>query len=219
MAPIIRKIAAHLRVRWWAWGLVLMVVVAGLGVMEFRYRSDLAVQLKKNEFGLWAGYSDPFSACTAPDIDAARGRVKTNAELGHMKPDQDVSFWWFDGMGNVLHEATFHTNNVGLMSKNAYNPDPKPGEFRIVVLGDEMTAASTAAIQWPDLLESEMNSDPAVRAQLGTVRVFNFGHPDMSVAQMATAWEQRARRFKPDMVLVNIVYHSFDRMSEAYLSL
>jgi len=195
---------------------VLIIAVAGLAMKELRFRSELTAQIKKNDFALWAGYSDPFSACTAPDMDAARGRVMTNARLGHMKPDQDVSFWWFDGKGNVLHEAVFHTNNVGLMSKNNYDPDLMRGEFRIVVLGDEMTAASTASVQWPDLLENEMNGDPSVRARLGTVRVFNFGHPDVSVAQMAMAWERMAHRFKPDLVLVNLVYHSFDRLSEAY---
>jgi hypothetical protein len=207
--------SSRLQAKIWSVGLVLVVLTI-LGLMELQYRTDLAVQLKATEFSLWAGYSDPFSACTAPDIDVARGRVKADAKLGLMKPDHDVTFWWFDGAGNILHEATFHLNNVGLISQNDYSPNPKPGEFRIVVLGDEMTAATTAALQWPDLLEQDLNRDRVVRAQLGTVRVFNFGHPDVSVAQMAIVWEKKARRFKPDMVIVNSVSHSFDRMSDAY---
>jgi hypothetical protein len=210
-----RRSWPRLRTWWRSLALVLAVLMI-LGVMEFRYRSDLAIRLKATEFGLWAGYSDTFSACTAPAIDAARGRIKPNGTLGLMKADQDVTFWWFDGTGNIVHEATFHLNNVGLISRNNYDPSPKPREFRIVVLGDEMTAATTAAVQWPDLLEDELNSDPAVRAQLGTVRVFNFGHPDASVAQMATFWENKARRFRPDIVVVNSVYHSFDRMAENF---
>ncbi|HEY3198812.1 MAG TPA: hypothetical protein VGJ57_12450 [Nitrospirales bacterium] len=133
-----------------------------------------------------------------------------------MKPNQDVTFWWFDGAGNILHEATFHLNNVGLISRHDYSLDRNAGEFRIVVLGDEMTAATTSAVQWPDLLEDELNSDPAVRAQLPAFRVLNFGHPDATVAQMATFWENKARRFQPDMVLVNMVYHSFDRLAERF---
>ena len=204
----------HRGIRRWRW-VVVLAVVAILGLMEFHSRSDLGLRLREREFGLWAGYSDSFSACTAPPIDVARGRVKADAELGLMKPDQDVTFWWFDGEGRILHEATFHLNNVGLISQKDYDPNPKTGEFRIVVLGDELTAATTSAAHWPDLLEDELNGDPVVRANLGTVRVFNFGHPDVSVAQMAMVWEKKARHFKPDMVLVNIAYHSFDRMSEA----
>jgi hypothetical protein len=51
-----------------------------------------------------------------------------------------VTFWQFDGTGGILREGSFHLNHAGLISHSDDTPEPRPGEFRIVVLGDESAA-------------------------------------------------------------------------------
>jgi hypothetical protein len=202
-----RKLAALLA------ALALVAAIAGGEVLG---RVQLARHFYATGFTMWAGYTDTFSACSAPLIDRARGTNRPNHPDGLFRADADMSFYWFRQGGEILHEADFHLNNVGLMSHIDYDLTPRPDEFHIVVLGDEMTAASTGSKSWPDFLQEAMNADAELARKLGPVRVFNFGHPDAGPYHMALFWQEKARRLRPHLVIVNLVLHSFDRLSEEF---
>ncbi|MGH6661120.1 MAG: hypothetical protein ACREB6_06250 [Rhodospirillales bacterium] len=136
-----------------------------------------------------------------------------SSQTGLFKENRDVYFWWFGRDGAVVHENKTHFNNVGLVSRNDHSPTRSADEFRIAVLGDEMTGATTADVSWPDFLEEFLNAAPAANRKY---RVFNFGHLDTGVHEWRRIWDERARKFDVDLVIVNLADHTFNRIGEVY---
>lgn len=165
-----------------------------------------------DELFYMAGYTE---LITRAPIDEARGITATDSKVGLFKENREIGFYWFVRNGRIRHSNVFRLNNYGLISQKPYDLARRPGEYRIVVLGDEMTAATTTEISWPDCLQDLLCSDAALLNQLGKTRfsVINFGWPDAGFAHMANAWRDRAKLFDPDLVLVNIAAHNFSRYS------
>ena len=144
------------------------------------------------------------------ETNQLRGITKPSSSIGLFKENTDIFFFWIDEQGNILVEAKSHLNNYGLHANNDYSLEKKPGEFRIIVLGDELTAATTASRSWPGILQEVLNSRSGGRSAR-SVSVINFGHLDTGFPQWAYILEQRGLRFNPDLVLVNIAPHDFQR--------
>lgn len=125
--------------------------------------------------------------------------------------NRDGYFWWFGRNGEVRQESKFHLNNLGLISQRDFNVERTHPTFRIVVLGDELTAATTANKSWPDHLEDILSTDPDLR-KLGPIEVVNFGWPDAGFDVFSRVWLGKARDLNPDLLIVNIAEHLFDRM-------
>jgi hypothetical protein len=159
---------------------------------------------------LMAGYTE--SLVDNP-LDRARGIDAQDSKVGLFKENRDIGFYWFGRQGTILHATTFHLNNIGLMSRHDYVRERDPWEYRIVVLGDEMTAATTAEASWPDWLQEELNTKSTLLQRIGRERfsVLNFGWPDAGFSHYARVWNEKARFFDPDLVIVNIVAHDFAR--------
>jgi hypothetical protein len=130
---------------------------------------------------------------------------------GHFLTNRDGFFWWFERNGAIRQENKFHLNNLGLISVNDFKVKREHPSFRIVVLGDELTAATTANKSWPDHLQDILNRDPELN-KIGPVEVINFGWPDADFDIFRRVWMDKARDLKPNLVIVNIAEHLFDRM-------
>jgi hypothetical protein len=165
-----------------------------------------------DELFYMAGYTE---LITRAPIDEARGITATDSKVGLFKENREIGFYWFIRHGRVRHSNVFRLNNYGLISQKTYELARSPGEYRIVVLGDEMTAATTAEVSWPDWLQDLLCSNAALLKQLGKTRfsVINFGWPDAGFAHLASVWRDKAKSFDPDLVLVNIAAHNFCRYS------
>lgn len=146
-------------------------------------------------------------------IEANRAReiARPSSAVGLFTENRNLYFWWIGSNGQIIQETKFHHNNYGLLSKRDYQIKRGAHEFRIVVLGDEMTGSTTSDLWWPDVLEDELNSHSEMVNRFGEFRIFNFGHLDTGIQHWAYIFEKRAKAFDPDLVIVNLVEHVFNR--------
>ena len=146
--------------------------------------------------------------------DIQRGIQSRSSKIGLFKENKDIYFWWFAPDGTILHENRTHLNNIGLVSASDYaDGKKKPNEFRIAVLGDEMTGSTTSNIVWPDLLEDHLNKHDKKGREF---RVYNFGHLDTGIHEWRAIWQKRAQLFDIDLLLVNLTEHSLGRIGDRY---
>ncbi len=197
---------------------VLVVVMSLFVVVALKIRFEmrkicsqiLTWRRMVDELFCMAGYTE---LITSNPIDEARGITATNSKVGLFKENREIGFYWFGRNGRIRHSNVFRLNNFGLISQKTYEFVRRPGEYRIVALGGEMTAATTADVSWPDYLQDLLCSDSSLLKQLGKTgfSVLNFGWPDAGFAHMANVWRDKAKVFDPDLVLVNIAAHNFAR--------
>ena len=105
-----------------------------------------------------------------------------------------------------LSPRRFNTNSHGHISDVEYPVEKPSGEYRIVVIGDSFTAGVTNSVRWPDELERELR-----RHGLDRCRVINVGLDGISASQFIDVYKHEARRFEPDMVVVNILADNLPR--------
>ena len=99
-----------------------------------------------------------------------------------------TKFWVLKGPGY---------NREGMRDRD-HAVDKPPGRFRIVCLGDSVTAGHGVALDqtWPFIFESYLN-------QMGLpVEVFNVAVSGWSTHQEVLAYEAIARKYKPDQVFL-----------------
>lgn len=137
-----------------------------------------------------------------------------SSDLGLFKENKNIYFWWFDKNGYILHENKCHLNNLGLVSNYKQSIDRKDkNEYRIAVLGCEMTGATTSNKSWPDYLQKFLNKSST---NSKTFQVFNFGHLDTGIHEWKTIWKKRASKFDIDLLIVNIAPHTLIRKGNIY---
>lgn len=137
--------------------------------------------------------------------------------------------WWHDGLRALLYSPTvrteyddaastrellersylgFHPREVRagfvLNSRGFRTPEyalqPRPGSFRVVILGDSFAFASGGvpwSTGWPALLEEGL-----VRRRRGPVEVINLGVPAVGPRFELRLWELEGARLSPDVVLL-----------------
>ena len=149
-------------------------------------------------------------------VDSIRGINYPYSKIGLFKENRDVTLAYFGKGGRAIQSTTYRLNNVGLISQNDYAVARGPSEFRIVVLGGEQTAPTTAANPWPDKVQEILAADGEFQSLTGgrTPKVINFGWPDAGLLHYPQVWS-RARKFNPDMVLINIASHDFARAPQS----
>ncbi|MGH6660159.1 MAG: hypothetical protein ACREB6_01345, partial [Rhodospirillales bacterium] len=132
-------------------------------------------------------------------VDSVRGIDHRDSPVGLFKADRTITLAYVGKGGEAIRKADFRLNNVGLFSRNDYRVERGKSEFRIVVLGNEQTAPTTAARPWPDVLNELLAGDDQFAALTGgrTPVVVNFGWPDAGFLHYPQVWE-KARKFKPD---------------------
>jgi lysophospholipase L1-like esterase len=111
-----------------------------------------------------------------------------------------------------------YTNSLGLPEREIPLAK-KPGEFRVVVIGDSCTqnADVTPSERFTTLLEERLNA-----AAFSPVTVINAGVSGYNIDQMITTYEEVGRRYNPDLVVLHyLIQDSFRRslVNETFLQL
>lgn len=150
------------------------------------------------------------------EANIVRDKARPSSELGLFAENVSEHFWYLDHNGKILHEANYRTNNLGLHSRKKYVLKKDKDEYRVLVLGAEQSAATTASFSWPDYLQDEASKSPAMKASLRrlgkkSLSVINFGQLDTSFQHYELIFEKRALKFKPDLIIVNAVAHDHFR--------
>lgn len=182
--------------------------------LEIYYRLVLRKRLLRSHgfYHLYA-YTDTL---TPGVFDKLLGTQTEISSVGFFKENRDFLLTAFGYEAEVVRQTRFRTNNCGLLSPRDYVVERGPNEFRIVIIGDEQTAGTTAEICWPDLLENELNDDRHFVEQVGckAFRVFNLGWPDAGLTHFAEMATVNARHFDPNLVIVNLTAHSYERFRQ-----
>ena len=114
-----------------------------------------------------------------------------------------------------IQEYVVRTNSLGFLSDKQYRMEPYPAspEYRIAVLGDSMTGMTTVTRQWVDTLEDLLNESVVLRKAVGgkTFKTINLGWPGAGFEVFQKAHYEKARKFMPDMVVVNFIENDFPR--------
>jgi hypothetical protein len=105
-----------------------------------------------------------------------------------MKAGASVSAW-----GKELK-----TNNLGFRDDADAIPAKRPGEFRIVVLGDSFTVS--AGVHFADIYTSRLQKH--LREHFPDVRVINLAVGGYNIVQYALVLQEVALGLQPDMLLV-----------------
>jgi hypothetical protein len=168
------------------WAVALLITIVAYLAGEFVVRQQLSRQIKDGiqEFLF---YSDTVIS----------------------KPHKQISFRLYGKDAKLLLTSDLRLNNLGLFSDREYDFAKRRGEYRIVVIGQELTASSVANRSWPDFLEDELNAVEGLKAFHRTFKVFNVGWPDAGFAHYEQYWNSIGKEFRPDLVVVNIAEADF----------
>jgi hypothetical protein len=108
--------------------------------------------------------------------------------------------WKYSSAGEFLHPVRFNEHGLHDRERSLEKP---PGTYRILLLGDSMTAATHVpeGRGFPALLEQRLSeaAEPGRR-----VEVVNAGVDGYGQAQELLMYRELARRFEPDLVLAGI---------------
>lgn len=115
------------------------------------------------------------------------------------RPNHDVHFAMYGYDAKRLLSAHIHMNNMGLISNYDYEPEKKPGEFRILAFGGEQTASSVVSKSWPEFLQEVLQRRYPGRRYT----VLNGAWPDAGPAHYIKYWEDEFARLAPDLVIIN----------------
>jgi GDSL-like Lipase/Acylhydrolase len=188
-------LAAH-----WRDGLSLLtLLVLGNIVMEMGYR-------------LYQYWALPRALFEIVDRQKSSGPTSTDQFMF----DANVGYRYtpnFDGQRGHPWFSHWRTNRHGHVSQFEYPTRKPPGEYRIAVVGDSMTANITNNVRWTEVLEERLNESPRWRTSLGErfTRVINFGLDGTGMVQFGALVRHHVMSFEPDLVVVNFISDSFLR--------
>lgn len=125
-------------------------------------------------------------------------------------PDAHAGYMYtpnFEGERGHPWYSHWRTNSHGHVSKFEYPIEKPPGEYRIAIVGDSMTANITNNVRWTELLEQDLNASPKWKARVGGkfTRVINFAVDGMGMIQFAGMVRHHVMPFQPDFIIVNFV--------------
>jgi hypothetical protein len=148
------------------------------------------------------------------DFDKLLGTWQLGSDVGLFKENREIYHWLFAADGALMHRSVRHLNNVGLFSPRDYRIEKRANEYRIAVLGDEQTSSTLDSLSWPNLLEDVLGADQDLARFFPSTRftVWNFGWPDSGFPIWEDSLRNKVMPLSPDLVLVNFVPHSFQRL-------
>ena len=125
-------------------------------------------------------------------------------------PDQHTGYVYapnFDGQRGAPWHSRWRTNSHGHVSKFEYPRQKPPGEYRIAVVGESMTANITNNVRWTEVLEEDLNTSSKWKTKVGgkVTRVINFGVDGIGMIQFAAMVRHHVMGFEPDLIIVNFV--------------
>lgn len=174
--------------------ILFMVLVPELGYRAYQYLTLPGALLKIAS--KQAPPDDP-----NPGSGASRQRYMSDPYTGYVyTPNHE---------GQYPHPWYSHwrTNSHGHVSQFEYPKRKPPGEYRIAMVGDSMTANITNNVRWTEVLERSLNDSPAWRVRVGDkfTRVINFAVDGMGMVQFAGMVRHHVLTFEPDLTIVNFV--------------
>lgn len=124
--------------------------------------------------------------------------------VGPYRPNQILTLRQFAPNHSINRTIVFKTNNLGWVSSHDYLPK-KPGEFRVAILGDSLTASITNEKSWVDVVQETLS-----RSGSANITVLNLGVVASGFAQTATYELPIARRMGADLVVLNFSFGTFN---------
>lgn len=197
---------------------VLIIFVGAVTILffatyEFYVRSVALVDARnsgKNDY--FNIFSSTFHTDThSENINKRLGIKLEYPDEGMFIKNHKIKSKFFNVRNKTKRSVTAVTNNLGLMSNKHYNIAKKEGIYRIVILGQEQTAPTTAPVPWPDHLWDILDADDKLKAflEVNSIEVFNLGWPDARMYQYEFLID-KVKKFQPDLVLMNLAAHDFN---------
>lgn len=166
-------------------------------VIEAAYRYEVSKKIAAGKYPI---------TVISEDMSGARSR-------GLYTPNRTIRYRMFDADHALLKENRVVTNNFGFISGNDYRVEKPEGEFRIVAVGDSLTACETNDFPWTDVLERHLNADEALKKALRVTsfRVLNLGLSGSGFPCMTHNFVRYGEQFSPDLLVVNYIEDDFVR--------
>ncbi|MFL4980471.1 MAG: hypothetical protein ACJ8FV_18535 [Xanthobacteraceae bacterium] len=192
-------LGAWLAAHWREWLLVLAMLAVSYLVLEIGYRG-------------YQSWALPRALFEIVDRQKSSGPTSTDQFMF----DVHVGYRYTPNfVGERGHPWFSHwrTNSHGHVSQFEYPRRKPPGEYRIAVVGDSMTANITNNVRWTEVVEEQLNASARWRASVGErlTRVINFGVDGYGMLQFAATVRHHAMDFEPDLIIVNFLSDSFLR--------
>jgi tetratricopeptide (TPR) repeat protein len=184
--------------------LVLLSLFIGYLVIEVGYRAYLYFT-----FAVKANY-----AVNTIDANVQRGVFGTPGSVtGAYVPNSKFTLTQHDINDKAVLRSVIQINNFGWVSRYDYSRKKTPGEYRIAIVGDSLTASVNNNYPWPDVVQRKFDEDRDLLAMLGLSRisVLNLGVAGASMQFMANPLALIARRFSSDMIVVNFIIEDLQR--------
>ena len=198
-------------------GLYTLITIVSTAVafagFEVYTRSQLVKRYNESDQGL------PLIIQNQPlhisEVDALFDRkVRMDPEGFYFKVNETFATGLVATNGHI-QEYVVRTNSLGYLSDRPYRVDRDSAapEYRIAVLGDSMTGTTTMSRQWVDTLEDLLNDSAVLRKAVGgkTFKTINLGWPGAGFEAFLKAYLEKAKKFSPDMVIINFIELDFVR--------
>jgi tetratricopeptide (TPR) repeat protein len=176
--------------------LICASLLTGYVVVEFLYRCYLYYN-----YAVQAEYPVDVVDARLP----SRGVTAPGNVWGAYPPSTVFTKSSYSTDNRLVYQTHVHTNNFGWISHHDYSVQKAADEYRIAVVGASLTASVTNETPWADILQQRLNEDLELLRALDVKRisVLNFGLPGASIQQIWNSGAPVARRFSPDLLLVN----------------
>ena len=152
-----------------------------------------------------------YQYATLPDrlFQMASVQLRANAP-GQLVFDEHTGYRYapsFEGRSGPPFNGHWKTNSHGHVSQAEYPTQKPPGEYRIAVVGDSMTANTQNNVRWTDVVERQLNASPEWREFVGgrSTRMINFGVAMMGIVQFDGMLRYHVLDFDPDLIIVNFI--------------
>jgi lysophospholipase L1-like esterase len=152
--------------------------------------------------------------------------LRPSYEVLYLKPDRELGWREVPGLhwtwaGFYWYAADYsvkvQTNRAGFRDFEREYVKPA-GVKRVAALGDSFIEAVQVPFEKTatQLLERRLNAPQAQAAGPQKWEVLNFGISSFGVGQFLLTWEQEARRYSPDYVVVFVAKFIMDRTLQKY---
>jgi lysophospholipase L1-like esterase len=152
--------------------------------------------------------------------------LRPSYEVLYLKPDRELGWREVPGLhwtwaGFYWYAADYsvkvQTNRAGFRDFEREYVKPA-GVKRVAALGDSFIEAVQVPLEKTatQLLERRLNAPQAQAAGPQKWEVLNFGISSFGVGQFLLTWEQEARRYSPDYVVVFVAKFIMDRTVQKY---
>jgi lysophospholipase L1-like esterase len=155
----------------------------------------------------------PYAAASQPAFDVLF--LTPDRVVGWKHPKNFQFFWNGHNPYCIEFGVQVSTNSFGFRDRE-WSLEKAPGTTRIAVLGDSFIEAIQVPLQ--DTVPRQLETRLAARVAGARIETMNFGVSNYSLGQYLMTYDQYARQFRPDYVVVVAAYLNFMRTTQPELS-